>query len=256
METEKNDIFLFCLFTDITVLSESSNYRYYLNKFYGQILWFWIYNDTIANYIIKAEKEEEVFLPYDNKCSITVKRKNIFLEEDKFNEHAINSIYSYYGVHPDQEVVQVSKSCSSSLSGKLTVSTKGLLPYFDFNSTDWSAGLRGIIFHLQPQPAACFAYEKYLCAETQLLVPLPQLDETFYAFEKDDVLVGFRPCKPFGIDVNVRKEGRAYEITLTHILEESTDDPITLLRIQIIEPSHHCNIFRTKEEALKSLITL
>ena len=61
METEKNDTFLLCLFTDITVLSESSNYRYYLNKFYGQILWFRIYNDTIANYIIKAEKEDEVF---------------------------------------------------------------------------------------------------------------------------------------------------------------------------------------------------
>ena len=253
METEKNDIFLLCLFTDITVLSESSNYRYYLNKFYGQMLWFRIYNDTIANYIIKAEKEEEVFLTYDNKCSITVKRKNVFLEEDKFNEHVIKSICSYYGVHPDQEVVQVSKSCSSSLSGKLTVSTKGLLPYFDFNSTDWSAGLCGIIFHLQPQTAACFAYEEYSCAETQLLIPIPKLNETFYAFEKDDVLVGFRPCEPFGIDVNVRKKGRAYEITLKNILEESTDDLITLLRIQIIEPSHHCNIFRTKEEALNSL---
>lgn len=250
---------LFCLFTDIITASSDFGKRYYLDKFYGQILWFQIYNDTIANYVVEAEKEEEIELNC-GKYSITIKRENLFLEEefDKFKEHAVNSFCSYYGVHLDQEVVQVSKSGSFSIGGKLTVIIptnvfSSCYSYYHSSNSNLTVGYYRLVFQIQPQPAACFSYSAYYCDETQLLVPLPKLDETFYAFEKDDTLVGFRPCKPFGMDINVRKEGNVYEITLTHILEEDTDKPITLLRIQIIDPNHHCKIFRTKEEALNSL---
>ena len=269
MEKKKNGTLLFCLFTDILTVSPLDSYseEYYLNKFFGQILRFLTYSDTIANSVIEAEKGQEVVLTCE-KCLITVKRENLFLENefDKFKEHALSSFCSYYGVHSGQEVLGFFKWGNSSLSstrlsGYLTVSIplltkpdeRGLA---SSNSNKWSVWLRRLTFCLDNPSYGDFIYRcdcSGRCGGLSLLVPIPQPDETFYAFGKDDVLVGFKSRNASLMEVSsVQRNNYTYEITLKNILEEKTNEPITL-QIQITKTDHHCNIFRTKEEALNSL---
>ena len=257
---EKKRTLLFCLFTDII---NSNSKKYSLDKFYGLILSCQTNNDIVASHITEAEKEEEVELNC-GKYSITIKRKNLFLEEefDKFKEHVINSISAYYGVYPGQVIKEFSRSniilWSSKNDGKLTI----LIPFKPSdikpaNSNKWSVRYASPVFNLVPPLLGPLCDSNYCCEDALFLIPIPQQNETFYTFGKDGVLVGFKPCDEDEVKVSVRKQmnGRIHELTLENILEENTNKPITL-KIQIIEPSHHCNIFRTKEEALNSLRTL
>ena len=260
---EKKRTLLFCLFTDIITVNSGSK-EYSLDKFYGLILSCQINNDIIANYVIEAEKEEEVELNC-GKYSITIKRKNIFLEEefDKFREHVINSISAYYGVYPGQVIKEFSRSniilWSSKNDGKLTI----LIPFkpSDIKPTNsnkkWSVKYASPVLNLVPPLLGPLCDDNFCCEDALFLIPIPQQNETFYTFGEDGVLIGFKPCDEDEVKVSVRKQmnGRIHELTLKNILDENTNKPITL-KIQIIEPSHHCNIFRTKEEALNSLRTL
>lgn len=258
---KKNRTLLFCFFTDIISISTFDIKEYSLDKFFGLILWFQTDNDIVTNHVIKAEKEEEIELGCD-KYSITIKRKNLFLEKefDKFKEHVINSISAYYGVYPGQVIKEFSRSniilWSSMIEGKLTI----LIPFKpnDIKPTDnsnmlWSVGYATPVLNLVPPSLGPLCDSNFCCEDALFLIPIPQLNETFYTFGKDGVLIGFKSRDILGMKVSVRKQGCIHELTLKNIVEENTNKPITL-KIQIIEPSHHCNIFRTKEEALNSLI--
>ncbi len=255
-----NGVSLFFLFTDIrSILTwDARGSNYYLNKFFGHILWFQSYNAAILTSIANKEEGQEVVIPYDDICFIRVKRENVFFEDefDKFREHAVNSIYSYYGIpRLDQTVVGLMKNTlSPTIRGSLTVSIPSKFDHssvtreYEYNSGFWRVGTYDFTLRFQQR----YFSTDYLCDQIPLILPLPQLDETFYAFGKDDVLVGFKPCDEDGVAVSARNGDCKHEITLKNILDESTNKPITL-RVQITKFTHYY-IFRTKEEALKSLL--
>ena len=249
---------VFFLFTDIRSIFtwDAKGSEYYLNKFFGQILWFHSSNAAILASIFNKEGDQEVVIPYDDICFIRVKRENVFFEDefDKFREHAVNSIYSYYGIpRLDQTVVGLMKNTlSPTIRGNLTVSIPSKLDHrsatHEYDSGFWRVGTYDFTLCFQQR----YFSTDYLCNQIPLILPLPQLDETFYAFGKDDVLVGFKPCDEDGVAVSARNGDCKHEITLKNILDESTNKPITL-RVQITKFTHYY-IFRTKEEALKSLL--
>lgn len=250
-------VLLFFLFTDIrSILTwDARGPEYYLNKFFGHILWFQSYNAAILTSIVNKEGDREVVIPYDDICFIRVKRENVFLEDefDKFREHAVNSIYSYYGIHrSDQTVVGLARNTFyPTIRGELTVLIFKLDPMSTTHHYDkgfWRAGTYDVTLRFQDR----YFSTDYLCDKIPLILPLPQLDETFYAFGKDDVLVGFKPWDADGVAVSVRNGDCKHEITLKNIREENTNNPITL-QVQITKFTHYY-IFRTKEEALKSLL--